>query len=303
MDLTKDKDGNIYVLDQGNCNIKKFDSLGIYITTFGRKGQGPAEFMNPMVIDVDNKFNIYVVDMKNNRFSVLSPSGEEISNFKMSYNDKFLSFTLLNSNEIVAFKNLIIETYMTNDLSKFGLLNIFDYNGKLLRKIGNRHVFNNILYERSYGNQVFIATDSDDNIYVNFKHFNRIEKYSSEGRLLFSVERPLNYKIKHRIVKVTNQPRISERPFMTFVSYGIGIDHCKRIWVITFTKQAKRDDKTFKILSYAESVLEIFDSDGFLLGKVPLPEKRGMMRIFKDKIYFINNVDIPCIYEYNIIEK
>ena len=38
-----DPEGNIYVVDSGAFNIKKFDAQGNFLKTIGREGQGPGE--------------------------------------------------------------------------------------------------------------------------------------------------------------------------------------------------------------------------------------------------------------------
>lgn len=45
VDLEVDKQGNVYVLDASSCSVKKFDSQGKFISSFGRKGSGPGEFV------------------------------------------------------------------------------------------------------------------------------------------------------------------------------------------------------------------------------------------------------------------
>jgi len=61
-DIQVDGDGNIHVLDGGNCRIQVFDKNGQYLLTIGRKGQGPGEFNNPSDIHLDKKNNLYVRD-------------------------------------------------------------------------------------------------------------------------------------------------------------------------------------------------------------------------------------------------
>lgn len=39
-----DMEGDIYVVDSGAFNIKKFDAQGNFMKTIGREGQGPGEF-------------------------------------------------------------------------------------------------------------------------------------------------------------------------------------------------------------------------------------------------------------------
>jgi len=43
-DIDVDKYGNIYILDTRSSSIKKYDSSGTFLKSFGRKGEGPGEF-------------------------------------------------------------------------------------------------------------------------------------------------------------------------------------------------------------------------------------------------------------------
>ena len=45
-----DAEGNIYVVDSGAKNIKKFNSHGKFLKTIGREGQGPGEFLAPRLL-------------------------------------------------------------------------------------------------------------------------------------------------------------------------------------------------------------------------------------------------------------
>jgi hypothetical protein len=63
--LAVDKQGNIYVLDEGNKRIQVFDKKGQYLRTIGRKGQGPGEFRSPQNVFVNDKNGeVYVADFR-----------------------------------------------------------------------------------------------------------------------------------------------------------------------------------------------------------------------------------------------
>jgi DNA-binding beta-propeller fold protein YncE len=59
--------GNIYVADNSNQRIEKFDSDGVFLTTWGTPGTGDGQFDDPFGLAFDSSGNIYVADMKNNR--------------------------------------------------------------------------------------------------------------------------------------------------------------------------------------------------------------------------------------------
>lgn len=59
--LNVDDKGNIYVCDSGNKRVQKYDKSGQYVTTIGRAGQGPGEYMFPSQVyfDSEGKFCVY----------------------------------------------------------------------------------------------------------------------------------------------------------------------------------------------------------------------------------------------------
>ena len=67
-----DASNNVYVIDQLNCRIQKFDSIGTYISQFGSCGSGEMQFIAPTNLAVDGSGNIYVVDSQNARIQKIS---------------------------------------------------------------------------------------------------------------------------------------------------------------------------------------------------------------------------------------
>lgn len=54
--------GDIYVVDQENARVQKFDSNGNYLSQFGTYGTGNGQFAQPLYIAIDSAGNIYVTD-------------------------------------------------------------------------------------------------------------------------------------------------------------------------------------------------------------------------------------------------
>lgn len=46
-DIAVDSSGNVYVAEQGNFRIQKFDSQGNFITSWGSAGTGDDQFLDP----------------------------------------------------------------------------------------------------------------------------------------------------------------------------------------------------------------------------------------------------------------
>ena len=77
--IALDAAGDIYVSDQSNNRIQKFDSSGAYVSQFGTSGTGNGQMTNPAVIAVDSAGNVFVVDATNNRVQEFTSDGTYIT--------------------------------------------------------------------------------------------------------------------------------------------------------------------------------------------------------------------------------
>lgn len=64
-----DSNGSVYVADEGNNRIQKFDSNGKFITTWSSAG------FQPSTIAVDSAGYVFVVDYGNNRVQEFDSNG------------------------------------------------------------------------------------------------------------------------------------------------------------------------------------------------------------------------------------
>ena len=60
--LTIDRNGNIYLVDESNLRIQKFDHNGNFVTKWGTEGEADGQFLHPHVAAVDSEGNVYVTD-------------------------------------------------------------------------------------------------------------------------------------------------------------------------------------------------------------------------------------------------
>lgn len=72
-----DSDNNVYVVDAGNFEIKKFDPSGKLLLSWGSAGSGNGQFMHPSGIFVGKKY-VYVADTGNARIEMFDKQGNFI---------------------------------------------------------------------------------------------------------------------------------------------------------------------------------------------------------------------------------
>jgi DNA-binding beta-propeller fold protein YncE len=65
--LCVDQQGSLFVVDNGNNRIQKFDNAGNFIILWGNFGSANANFHNPTGIACDGKGDVWVVDTNNHR--------------------------------------------------------------------------------------------------------------------------------------------------------------------------------------------------------------------------------------------
>lgn len=295
-----DRENNIYILDSGNYRIQKFDPIGSYLATIGRQGQGPSEFERPNCINIGSEDTLYVGDYGGNHVITLSPNGKEIRRIKIPF--VFDYFLRMRSGNMLMIADLGKKLESENIIEDTRLVSMLDENGNTVREFGKLNDYGNHLFNY-LGNYFMMALDTDENIYISFFNQNRIEKYSSDGEILFRADRPLSYELSHKLEKQevkANDVIVGYMDYAEFtdVSLMIDVDYKNRIWVQTYKKLKEEDDKPVDYFEF-----EIFDNDGILLGKLPIPQNFEIMRILKDRLYLIDSKEEMCVYEYKIVEK
>lgn len=178
----------------------------------------------------------------------------------------------------------------------------------------------------SRGNQVSFTIDNDKNIYLTFQFQNRIEKYSPQGKLLWSADRKLNYNAS----KPINKGKIEsegggvsiESPKMNKVSESIAVDSRGLTWVITLNRQLNEEEEAYTSIRMTNTggsssismsaggsgdatetdayKLEVFDKEGVLLGSIPLDHFADLIRIQGDRLFILDKLRRMQVHEYRI---
>jgi len=299
----KDNEGNLYIMENGNKRIQKFDADWKYLLTIGSEGQGPGEFASPTMMDIDLESKLlYVSDMGNGMISSFDFYGEYKNSIRLEQFQMITSIRTLGNGELLT---RLISFMPPQEDKKESLLCVFNENGNIVREFGELITHEIDIISRLINN-IYFETDNSKNIYVSFQYENRIEKYTREGDLVMVSDRPLNFAIEHKMVKRTVNFRGSERvidsPDLTRTSGNLCVDENGRIWISTYQAQAVLDDAGEEI-EKRKIALEIFDKDGILLGRIPYPEENFAFLKIQGESVFFSGDEYTSVYEYRIVEK
>ena len=326
-----DLQANMYVLDTGNHRIQKFSPDGNFLATIGNKGQGPGEFYYPQSLAVDKEGFLYVSDSANQRIQILKPNGAEHKtlplvklqpgNLKISGSGRILMAT----GGLFGFGPGAMQEEKT--LPK--LIKILNQEGGVEEEFGDQRDFKDMLMNRM-GNQFHFTVNKNGHVFVAFDYQNRIEKYSPEGKLLWKSDRELNYSMDTPKAKGSRRAsggRVSiEMPQMNKCSSGIAVDEKDRIWVVTLKRQIKENEQvgtSVMVMQGASGertmsmsvegstdnretdmfLLEVYDPEGSLLGKLPLNHFVDDIHIEGDKVYLLDRMRGVQYFEYLIAEN
>jgi tripartite motif-containing protein 71 len=168
-----DSSGNVYVSDQDNNRIQKFDTNGSFLTKWGSAGDGDGEFSGPQGIGIDSSDYVYVADWGNNRIQKFDNNG----NFLVKWGtlgDKNGEFNNPHGIAIDSGDFVYVTDFFNDRVQKF------TSNGTFITKWGSKGNG-----DGQFNNPRAIVADSLDNIYVSDAN-NRIQKFDILGRFLFS---------------------------------------------------------------------------------------------------------------------
>lgn len=255
-----DKQDNIFILDGGNYRVLKFASDGRFISSFGRKGQGPGEFITPHWISINQKNNVYIAQW--NKLFVFNNDGKYIKDISLCPNFHQFPFPIYftTKNQVVTYirdasdielrksknrtevmRRHFIATYKLENGECIYLSNIFESPLRSFESFFSNPVINS-------DNKIYYATRDQEEY--------KIFKYSLEGFLLKTLSKD------YKPVKFSKEEKENMEKNRKMINKKLG----KMIAKITESKEKKiMDLKQVSGSKYYNSInLLLIDSHDYL---------------------------------------
>ncbi|MFC1514093.1 NHL repeat-containing protein [candidate division KSB1 bacterium] len=310
-DIAVDSKGNIYICDRGNHRIQKYDTNGNYIRTIGRRGKGPNELEYPYYVQVSGQDELFISTRNGRVIKVFDLDGKylrTLSGLKESSlmldNDMFLRMFVYDLRD----QKEIIEDYLKNT-EKYPFFNLYDQSGNLTGSFGKGLDLGPPEPPRwkiSYR----VAADKNNNYYMVWEAVNKLEKFGSDGKLVYRADRVKNFgeSTEVRTIQSNNSlgdPAIASM-YNRFVN-NICVDGKQRLWVEAYERQFTEEERltSFRTLEAPDFIAyEVYDEQGVLLQRIPWEygKARRLKYIKDDRVFFVS-WPYESVYEYRIVEK
>lgn len=274
--LTVARSGNIYVFDDGNSRIVKLNSSGKFIAEFGGPGSGPGSIQRGGLgasIAVDKDENVYVGDPIKPRVQMFDSKGAFIESFRVPFP---VTSIAVNS------KQEIYVAVSANPPTQ--LLLVFSVSGKFLRQFGERLVTTPGRLARSV-NLAVIACDAHDNIFVAFRSWPTIRKYSAAGVLIAENQ----FEVPSELVREDQRKNFS----MDFISRNADSSFVPPL--LTHSISISGHERGYLLLNGHGIV--VFEKNGRVIRQIHFPAPQGRNNLFVRlaasphlrRLYFLDN--------------
>lgn len=294
--LDVDSDGNIYVMDWGDVDIKVFTPEGKFARTIGRKGQGPGEFETPASFKISKDNNIFLLSGRQRRISVLKLSGEYLSGFGI---DRYSSNMDIDSSNRVYYSELLPpkETLTEDNQKVEGRFSLFRRDATGQKKIKLGEFKDRMTVRRAVktatGASIVSSTSREayttvwivgpnDRIYIGYNKDYKIDVYDSDWNLMFRFGRAYT-PIKHAKYK-PESPHPEYYP--AFSDRRKFFDDQGNLWLEQYMPEGVE-----------EHVFDVFSPEGIYIKQILVPETLHLVR--GEKAYSI----IRTEEEYLIVKR
>lgn len=266
--VKSDSEGRIFLTDQGALQIHVFDTKGDYLTSIGREGSGPGEFRSLWKIFIDEKDQVFAVDValaRNIIFVENNYEWEPKQIFAIDGQRYWIDSADTDGNVILRqsppqypepgafwYEHELANGNLSSGLTDQDVLTIKD--------MGYLYSDNGSLQRIPFGRTTIVATDSQGNIYLVWNDQFEMAKYNAKMEFIDSLNveipnQPIsNEENRDAIDRVGNDFRslaLEQMPDSKPVIINMFVN--ENIWLQTF------DSPEYLVLDHEGNALKSFD--------------------------------------------
>jgi hypothetical protein len=276
-DLKVDSQGNIYVLDWGDVDIKVFAPDGRLLRKFGKKGQGPGEFDIPAYFVLSPDGRIFLLSGRQNQIIVLTDAGTYLSSFRL---DGYCHGLAVDGQNRIYFSRVLSpEPGGDEDFqliqNKMALFRTDEKGGERVRlgeyrdvttlrkvqKIGNNMSMTGVTSRESYTTSWLVGPE--DRVYLGYNKDYLLTVYDPDWKPLFRFGREFT-PLRHPQYK-PDGPHPEFYP--AFSNWQKFFDDKGNLWLEQYVEEGVKDH-----------VFDVFSPEGIYLKQVRVPETLDLVR-------------------------
>jgi len=161
-DVAVDSQGNFYITEWRYHRVRKFDSAGTFVTSWGTYGYGNGQFRIPNGLVIDSNDNVYVSDSENSRIQKFTSEGKFLLKWG-SYGGGNGRFRWPAGMGVDTSDNVYVGDFHNRRIQKFSPT------GSYISNFTNN------------SGPLTVTVDGNNNIYVAEYYGNRVSKYTPSG--------------------------------------------------------------------------------------------------------------------------
>lgn len=315
-DVEIDEAGTIYVLDGRERRVAIYDSAGVFVTAFGRQGEGPGEFESPnkLLWEADT---LVVWDGRLRRLSYFDRKGNLLRDERAEL-PMFTRFELRPDGRVWAQQgptywwpmrpgvdgvgNLVV----MGNLRGQGADTLLTWEDQSMVPV--RFEQGLTVVPRWYAPRVDWASDAAGRLFIARGEGYEIEVYSPAGQRIATIRRD------YARFPPSSAERDTARAWLEEAApnYGPNADRVRKAFEIVDLKQATgkvvvSDDNHVWVQTFTEDdastqTWNIFDPGWRYVSAVELPNRLSIHRITEDHVYgeFEDELEVPYVKRYAI---
>lgn len=275
-----DSEENIYCfkppLSQDRL-VFKFDKNGKFITSFGRRGQGPGEIQYASYQRITRNDEIPIVDAHGLKLIFFDTNGNLLNESHLTTETASQGIVIPLENGNYLIRRLEGELWGINEVSEEGyskLLSLFDSDFNWIKDVDRIHISGQLWATRtSFMMPVYFWEVSEGKIYVgNSQKGYEIRIFDLEGNLIKKIRKKYNRVEFPKEIR-EDYKRITKNPESPFYGRKVSLpdyhppfqrlfftDDEGRLFLMTFKKNKNP----------GEYIFDIFNSDGVFIGRINL---------------------------------